>query len=136
MSVVSSLPLRQPSDFASVMMGTLKAQRLLTAVKLQFPEKVCSQWPPCTPTFLRLRSLSSSHQVETVARALWRRVWATDSDITKPESLAAALRAGDFDESTIQRLIGAMKDPQVKAALKATTVHSAIVAVSCVECWL
>jgi hypothetical protein len=37
---VFNVPLVQPDNFASVMMGTLNIQRLLIAVSMAFPEKV------------------------------------------------------------------------------------------------
>jgi len=93
-----NVPTKQPSDFASVMSGTLAAQRLLTAV-----------------------SIGNRDQLEGVARAFWLRVWSRDEDITKPESQRAASIEGGVKEVAVDRLMAAAKEQRIKDELKKNT---------------
>ena len=71
-----------------------------------------------------LTAVSAVHgddATEAVSRALFRRVWCTDDDVTTPASLAAACEGAGLDEGAIQALVNSVSDPKIKQALLETT---------------
>ncbi|XP_014665704.1 PREDICTED: glutathione S-transferase kappa 1-like [Priapulus caudatus] len=93
-------PIRQPSDFMGTIIqkGSLQAQRFLASVEMSQPSLL-----------------------EEVSRQLWLRVWNRDEDITELESLRQAGKMAGLDEATLNKLLGTLKDQNVKDKLKATT---------------
>ncbi|XP_029196796.1 glutathione S-transferase kappa 1-like [Acropora muricata] len=93
------IPIKAPSDVADAMFvkGSMPAQRLLTVVNNDHPEKV-----------------------EELSRELWMRIWSRDEDITEHESLQEACRkVGLGDQSEV--LLSKIKEQTIKDQLKETT---------------
>ncbi|XP_065917325.1 glutathione S-transferase kappa 1-like [Dysidea avara] len=89
-----------PSKLAEALFvkGTLRAQLLLTAANLEYPDSV-----------------------EAISRKLFMRLWAKDEDITEDASLIqACVKAGIVKEEA-RKLLARSKDQNVKEKLEATT---------------
>lgn len=94
------VPFKFPSNVAEVMFikGTIKAQRLLTAVSKEHPELL-----------------------EPLAKEVFSRIWVKDQDVATPGSLLQACVDIGLSEGLAQNLVGKITDPDVKDALKAQT---------------
>jgi len=94
------VPFKFPSNVAEVMFikGTIKAQRLLTAVSRESPELL-----------------------EPLAKELYSRIWVKDLDVATPESLLEACLDIGLSKERAEDLVGKITDADVKDALKAQT---------------
>lgn len=93
------VPLRQPADFASLMMrGTLLAQRALTAVAARRPG-----------------------DLEEASRQMWMRTWSRDLPLSEPAHVAEALVAAGVPPPEADALAAAASLPEAKEALAAAT---------------
>ena len=95
-----SIPIRPPSNPEEALFGkgSLSAQRLLTAIKLKYPQSL-----------------------EGVSRELWLRIWSRDEDITLHESLQHACLAVGLTKEAANDLIGQIESQEVKNVLRRTT---------------
>eukprot|EP00003_Mantamonas_plastica_P002600 TRINITY_DN11999_c0_g1_i1.p1 TRINITY_DN11999_c0_g1~~TRINITY_DN11999_c0_g1_i1.p1 ORF type:complete len:149 (-),score=52.39 TRINITY_DN11999_c0_g1_i1:73-519(-) len=80
------------------MRGTIKAQRVLTAVKMINPAMVVP-----------------------VARELWTRIWSLDKDITEDDSLIEALSACGYQQKWAESILEMTKQQSVKDKLREVT---------------
>ncbi|XP_039255739.2 glutathione S-transferase kappa 1-like [Styela clava] len=89
-----------PTDVMNVMIvkGSMKAQRLLTAVKQECPEHLVN-----------------------VSTQLYSRIYFNDQDITEDSSLREACLAANLSDETANKLVAMTSDPEIKEALKKTT---------------
>jgi len=94
------VPFRFPSNLQEVMFikGTIKAQRLLTAVSKECPE------------FL-----------ESITREILSRIWVKDEDVTTPDSLLEACIQAGTSKDTAENLLAKITQVEIKEALKSTT---------------
>ena len=76
-----NVPIRYPKDL-SVMMTTLKAQRMLTAARLEHPDLV-----------------------EGITRELWLRIWSRDVEIVSENGLKEACIAAGSGRTTAESLV-------------------------------
>lgn len=90
-------PIENPFE-VMVEKGTLKAQRFLTAIKMQHPE-----------------------HLENVSRELWNRIWSRGEDIYEKESLKLAALKANMDENDALNCVKLMDDSIVKDTLKKAT---------------
>lgn len=77
--------------------GSLPSQRLLTAAKLQCPDKL-----------------------EDLSRQIWIRAWSRDENIISQDTLRKACKTVMSEELT-EQLISSTQDPVIKDKLKETT---------------
>nr|QBR98221.1 glutathione S-transferase kappa [Diaphanosoma celebensis]QST14954.1 GSTkappa2 protein [Diaphanosoma celebensis] len=94
------VPLKVVEDPFHVLVekGSLRAQRLLTAVKLNNPR-----------------------HLEEVTRQLWIRIWSEGTDITQNNSFWQAGKKAKMDDEDIEKCIKLVDDPVVKKTLIDTT---------------
>ena len=94
------IPFRWPENpyYVLGVVGSLKQQRFITAVKLHFPD-----------------------YLESVSQAVWIRIYGEDMDIGKEASLALVGKRGGLDEQQIEKCLGAMNDDEVKVELTRET---------------
>jgi len=94
------VPIRMPTRFQEVMVGSLPVQRLLVAVKLHHPHEV----------------------LERVVRNMWRRHWSNDEDILSREGQMAALQDGTgLSADECEKLLTAVTSAEVKSQLAVYT---------------
>nr|QST14955.1 GSTkappa3 protein [Diaphanosoma celebensis] len=81
--------------------GSLRAQRLITAVQFNHPS-----------------------YVEEVSRQLWLRTWSEGKDITEYDSLWEAAQNAKMDGATIDKCIRLIDDPKTKKGLEDSTAEA------------
>ncbi|CAM9275761.1 unnamed protein product [Choristocarpus tenellus] len=89
--------LQQPSD-PTVILRTLQAQRLLTAVSVDHPEKL-----------------------EELTQELWARIWGRDQPIDTEESLLEACSTVGLSPELSLLLLAHSREPEIKERLKRET---------------
>ena len=96
MGQIYRIPFRWPENPYYVMgvVGSLKQQRFLTAVKLHFPD-----------------------HLESVCQAIWFRIYSEDMDIGKESSLGIVGKRGGLNEEEIEKCLELMGKDEVKQEL-------------------
>lgn len=89
------IPLKLPPNFPS---NTIKAMRILTAMKEQFPD-----------------------MLENASRAFFRLYWVEGQDITNMEVVSRALEAIGCNSEECEKLVQQTEDSSIKEKLKAAT---------------
>lgn len=101
LSQLYKIPMKMPDDIYKVIIekGSMNAQRLLTAVKMEYPPE----------------------SVEALSRQLWGRVWGRNEDICELTSLTEAMLRAGFGEQEASRMVGRLNEKDVRNNLKQTT---------------
>lgn len=110
LSSLFDVPLKYSPSFVDMMTkGTLRAMRVLTAVRLAEEE-----------SGVRKDKVDESLLVR-VTRELWKCVWESHEAIASDEDLVRALQRASLSETGARQMVASSKEQHVKQALKAMT---------------